>query len=143
MDLFLAGCQGLGLALAAGIFSGAAGRRGVLGGLLLVAAIAGGAVLFALSIAAEDHPAWPGALAGAAAAGFAYAVARGVAEGARARQGEVGMSEALIALAGLGLAGISLLLSPLALVALAALVGLALGRRRSAGRKHAGLRTLR
>lgn len=143
MDLFLAGCQGAGLALAAGIFSGASGRRGAVGALLLAAAAVGGGALFALSITAEDHPAWPGALAGALLAAFAFAVSRGVAEGARARQGDSGMSGVLIALAALVLAALSLFLPPAALAALAALAWLAIARRRSADRKHAGLRTLR
>lgn len=143
MDLFLAGCQGAGLALAAGVFSGASGRRGILGALLLVAAVAGGAALFAVSLAAEDHPGWPGAVAGALLATFAFGVARGISEGARARQGAAGMTEALIALAGVALAGVSLLASPAVLVALAGLIWLALARKRSAARKYEGLRTLR
>jgi hypothetical protein len=143
VDLFLAGCQGTGLALAAGVFFGATGRRGALGAALLAAAVAAGALLFALSLTAEDHPAWPGALAGAIFAALAFAVVRGFSEGARARQGDGGLSEVLIALAGLALAGLSLLISPIALVALVALVWLAVARRRTAARKYEGLRTLR
>jgi hypothetical protein len=143
VDLFLAGCQGAGLALAAGVFSGASGRRGALGALLLAAAVAGGAALFAVSLTAEDHPAWPGAAAGAILAAFAFGVARGVAAGARARQGAAGMTEALVALAALVLAGVSLLAPPIALAALAALIWLAVSRRRDAARKYEGLRTLR
>ncbi|HSI79386.1 MAG TPA: hypothetical protein VK919_01930 [Solirubrobacterales bacterium] len=143
MDLFLAGCQGTGLALAAGVLAGAAGRRGPVGLSLLAAAVAGGAVLFALSLTAEDHPAWPGAVAGALFAALAYAVARAVAEGARGREGGAGMTAALIGLAALALAGVSLLLSPVGLVALFAITWLAVSRRRSAGRKYEGLRTLR
>jgi hypothetical protein len=143
VDLFLAGCQGAGLALAAGIFLGGAGRRGALGGVLLAVAVVGGAALFAVSLTAEDHPGWPGAVAGAILAAFAFAVSRGVAAGARARQGAAGITEALIAVAGLALAGISLLVPPASLVALAALIWLALARRRTAARKYEGLRTLR
>lgn len=143
MDLFVAGCQGAGLALAAGVLCGAAGRRGTLGALLLAVAVAGGAVLFAASLTAADHPGWPGAAAGALLAAFAFAVARGVSEGARARQGAAGLTEALVALAALALAATSLLLSPVALAALAALIWLALARRRGAARKYEGLRTLR
>lgn len=143
MDLFLAGCQGTGLALAAGVLAGAAGRRGALGLVMLAAAIAAGAVLFALSLTAEDHPAWPGLVVGAIFAALAFAVARGVAAGARARQGDATLSEVLIAVSALVLAGLSLLLAPVGLVALAAIAWLAVARRRSAARKYEGLRSLR
>lgn len=143
MDLFLAGCQGLGLALAAGIFAGAAGRRGALGWVLLLAAMAGGAVLFGASIAEEDHPAWPGWPVGAALAALAFLVVREIAESAARRADGGGFTAALIALAALALAGLSIVLPPLGLLALAALAWLYLGRRRRAGRKYEGLRTLR
>jgi hypothetical protein len=142
VDDFLAICQGMGLALAAGVFSGASGRRGAIGGVLLAAAIAGGAVLFALSLDAEDVSPWAGVVAGAPLAAFAFAITRDVAEGARARDGG-GTSGALIALGGLVLAGLSLVLPPVALAAAAAIVWLAVGRRRRAARKYEGLRTLR
>lgn len=143
MDLFLAGCQGLGLALAAGAFSGASGRRGAVGVLLLIVAAIGGGSLFGWALDQEDHSAWPGFAAGAAAAVFAYLVIRAVAEGARARADEGGYTGALIALAALGLAGLSLLLQPLVLVALLALAWVGLGQRRRDSQKYEGLRTLR
>jgi hypothetical protein len=143
MDLFLAGCQGLALALAAGAFAGASGRRGAIGVVLLIAAMVGGGALFGLSIAEEDHPAWPGWIAGALFAAFAFLVIREVAEGAARRAEGGGFTSALIALCALALAGLSLLLQPVGLVAAAALAWLALARRRRAGRKYEGLRTLR
>jgi hypothetical protein len=143
MDLFLAGCQGVGLALAAGVFSGASGRHGPIGGLLLVAAMAGGAAVFGLSLEAEDHPVWPGVLAGAALAAFAFVVSRSFTEGARSRAGASGMTEALVALAGLVLAGLSLLLPPVSLLAFAGLLWLWGSRQRRETRKYEGLRTLR
>ncbi|MGH2952899.1 MAG: hypothetical protein ACRDK9_02610 [Solirubrobacterales bacterium] len=142
MDDFLAACQGAGLALAAGIFAGASGRRGGLGTALLVIAILGGAALYALSLDTEVDVRWAGALPGALLAYFAFVVARDVSEGAREREGG-GAGEALIALAGLVLAGLSLVLPPVSLVALAALAWLAIARRRRAARKYEGLRTLR
>ena len=67
MDLFLAGCQGAGLAVAAGALAGASGRRGTPGVVLLVLAVIGGAAaLFGIALANEDHPAWPGWPVGAA-----------------------------------------------------------------------------
>jgi hypothetical protein len=143
MDLFLAGCQGLGLALAAGIFAGASGRRGAIGAILLAIAVIGGAALFGISLAEEDHPAWPGWPVAALAAWFAFTVARGVSEGARERAEGAGASELIIAVAALALAGLSLVAPPISLAALAALAWLALGRRQRAGRKYEGLRTLR
>ncbi|MQA72987.1 MAG: hypothetical protein GEU88_01305 [Solirubrobacterales bacterium] len=143
MDLFLAACQGVGLALATGAFGGAAGRRATIGTILLAAAVLGGAILFGISLAAEDHAAWPGWPAGAALAALAFFVVRDIAEGAARRADAGGFTSALIALGALVLAGLSILLPPIGLVALAALVWLALARRQRASRKYEGLRTLR
>jgi hypothetical protein len=143
MDLFLASCQGVGLALAAGAFGGASGRRGPIGLLLLAFAVVGGAVLFGASLASEDHPAWPGWPIGALLAAFAFVVVRSLAEGAAARPDAGPWTGALLALGALVLAGLSLLISPIALVALAGLVYLWLARRQRAARKYEGLRTLR
>jgi hypothetical protein len=143
MDLFLAGCQGLGLALAAGIFAGASGRRDAIGLALLIAAVVGGAALFGISLTEEDHPAWPGFLPGAVAAWVGFAISRDVAAGAAAREGAGTMAGVYIAVAALALAGLSILLPPVALVALVALGWLALARRQRADRKYEGLRTLR
>jgi hypothetical protein len=142
VDEFLAICQGTGLALAAGVFGGASGRRGALGTALIAAAVIGGAILFALSLDAEDSAPWAGVVPGALLAYFGFALTRDVSEGARSRQGG-GASDALLALAGLVLAGLSLVLAPVGLVALATLAWLALARRRTAARKYEGLRTLR
>ncbi len=143
MDLFLAGCQGLGLALAVGIFAGASARRDSIGWILLAVAALGGAALWGMSLAQEDHPAWPGWPVGAIFAWFAFTVSRDVAEGAAARDGGAGASGLLIAVAALALAGLSLLVPPISLLALAGLGWLALSRRRRSSRKYEGLRTLR
>ena len=143
MDLFLAGCQGAGLALAAGIFAGASGRRGSVGVLLLAAAAAGGAALFGISLEQEDHSAYPGWPVGALLAGFAFVVVRAIAEGATARDEGAGFTGALIALAGLVLAGLSLVLPQVAILAALALAWLWAQRRGRAERKYEGLRSLR
>ena len=143
MDLFLAGCQGLGLALAAGIFAGASGRRDALGTVLLIAAVVGGAVVFGLSLTEEDHPAWPGFPIGAIFAWLAFEVTRDVAVGAAGREDAGATTGLVIAVAALVLAALSLVLPPISLLALVGLVWLALARRRRAGRKYEGLRTLR
>ena len=85
MDLFLATCQGIGLALAAGTFGGASGRRGAIGFLLAAAAAIGGAILFGASLATADHPAWPGWPVGAVLAVFTFGIVNGVVAGAQAR----------------------------------------------------------
>ena len=143
MDLFLAGCQGAGLALAAGTVAGAPGRRAAIGVALLAAAAVGGAVLFGLSLEEEDHPAYPGWPAGALLGAFAFLVVRDIAEGAGRRAEGAGFTGALIAIAALLVAGLSLLLPPAAIAVFLALCYLALARRRRAGRKYEGLRTLR
>jgi hypothetical protein len=151
MDLFLATCQGIGLALAVGAVAGAlAGTRGEVGGgvaaaLVAVALIAGG-FLFGDSLSSEDHPAWPGWPAGALVALLGFFVAQGIVAGAaaRARGGgsAVTLAAYVIAAAAI-LAVLSLFVSPVALVAFVGVASLAVGRRRRAGRKHEGLRVLR
>ncbi len=146
METFEAACQGLGLALACGLVFGAPGAGGPARRALAPAAALAGAVLFALSLGATDHPGWPGTIPGALAGLFAFVVASRVSSGARARAGDSGGSVApLVALSGLALAGVSLL-GPIACLSLAALVALVwfqVSRTRKAGAKHAGLRTLR
>ncbi len=143
MDLLLAACQGAGLALAAGAFAGASGRRGAIGNALLVVAVIGGAALFGISLAAEDHPAWPGWPVGAAFAAFSFLVVRDLAEAAARRAEGAGFIAALIALGALVLAGLSVLVPPISIAAFAVLVWLYLGRRRRAAQKYEGLRSLR
>ena len=143
MDLFLAGCQGAGLALAAGAFAGASGRRGAIGLLLLAAAVIGGAALAGISLEEEDHAAYPGWPLGALLAAFAFFVVRAIAEGAAARAEGAGFTGALIALAALVLAGLSLVIPPVAIAAAFVLAWLWVQRRGRAQRKYEGLRTLR
>jgi hypothetical protein len=143
MDLFLATCQGIGLALAAGTFGGASGRRGVVGFLLAAAAAIGGGVMFGASLATADHPAWPGWPVGVVIAVFTFGVVNGVVAGAQARHEGASSIGMIVALGALVLAGLSLLWGPVALVALLAIVWLGSARRRRAQRKYEGLRVLR
>jgi chromate transport protein ChrA len=143
MDLFLATCQGIGLALAAGTFGGASGRRGVIGFVLAaIAAIAGG-LLFGASLASADHPAWPGWPVGAAIAVVAFGIVNGVVAGAQARHEGASSVGVIVALVALVLAAVSLFLEPVSLVAVLALGWLGSARRRRAQRKYEGLRVLR
>jgi hypothetical protein len=141
---FIAACQGAGLALAAGILAAAPGRPGMLGSVLEFAGAIAGALLFGISLHDNSHTAWPGYLAGAALALFAFMVAREVVAGAASRPGSSAVAVGgLVAVAALVLAGVTLLVEPLAIAALVAIVGLGLARRRRAGRKYEGLRVLR
>jgi hypothetical protein len=152
MDLFVEGCQGMGLALAVGAIAGTivGARPGEGGGVtpaLAVLAAAGGALLFGWSLTQADHPAWPGWIAGAVFALFAFAVVGGFVAGARRRSSDDAATSTALALpvllAGIVLAGLSLAFGPIALIALAALAYIAFARRRRAGRKYEGLRVLR
>lgn len=146
MDLFLAGCQGLGLALAVGALAGAVAPEGQARWALGALAAVLGAFLFGASLTPEDHPAWPGWLVGAPVALLAYVVARDIAVAARRRAGEgSGFGVAFyVGLYALVLTGLALLpASPVALLALAGTLWLHFGRRRKAAEKHAGLRSLR
>jgi hypothetical protein len=154
MDLFEAACQGIGLALAAGLLGGAlAGALardsdglGPLSALILTVAGLGGAFAFGASLSAEDHPAWPGWFVGAALVVTAFWVARDLVTGAAARAGEGGSASAIAGMAAVAavvIAGLSLLWGPLGLLALAGIAYLGIGRRRRAAQKHEGLRSLR
>lgn len=116
----------------------------------LGAAIAGiglalGALLFGGALQDDGYAFWPGLAGGLACAALAEAAARGLFRSTRARLD----ADAAAALpvyaegAGLALAGLSVLLPPVSLPALAFLVWLLLGQRRRDGRKYAGLRILR
>ena len=147
MDLLEAGCQGLGLALAAGALLGAFGVKGSTSTFLAVVAAGVGAVLFGLSLSAEDHPSWPGWVLGALAAEFSYMTARDIAVAAQARAGEggVGGVALFIALFAVVLAGLALL-GPVALISIIALVAILwlwATRRGQAAEKYEGLRSLR
>ena len=143
MDLFIAACQGVGLAVAAGMLAGAAGRRDGIGYALLLAAAVGAAILFGASLETEDHPAWPGWPVGALIAAGTFFVIADFAAGAAQRAEGGGVIAVAIVLAALAIAGLSLLFGPVGLIALAAVVYLWLGRRRRAATKYEGLRTLR
>jgi hypothetical protein len=159
MDAFLAICQGLGLALAAGLVIGVVlppimPTWGVLAGAAPLGVLAAAAPL-----SGADEPVWPALPVGAIAAGMAAVVARDVASGAARRQGTAEAESArgfetqleqpssaitaIIVLAAAAVALLSLVLPPISLVALGSLAWLWLTRRRREARKHEGLRVLR
>lgn len=143
MSLFLATCQGIGLAVATGTFGGASGRRGPIGILLAIAAAIGGGILFAISLSNRDHTAWPGVPLGILIALFAFGVVSAVVAGAQARARGASSIGLIVAVVALIVAALSVLVEPVGLVAFAALLWLASARRRRAQRKYEGLRVLR
>jgi CHASE2 domain-containing sensor protein len=112
-----------------------------------------GAIVCAASFAENGDIAWPGLIFGAVATAFAAVISYDVLEGAmsRAKGNEPGSTEAdaanaLIigfAAAGIVLAALCLFIPPISLAVLAALVYLAVSRRRRADEKYEGLRILR
>jgi hypothetical protein len=141
---FDATCQGIGLALAAGLLGGALGQPSRLSQLVGALAAAGGAALFWVSLDDSHHTAWPGIPAGVALALLAYVVARDVVVGASKRTESGGTTiPGIVVLFAFVLAGLTLLIEPVALVALAGVLYLALARRSRSRRKYEGLRVLR
>ena len=151
MDLLLAICQGLGLAIAAGLVIGV-----VLPPIMPSwGAIAGAAPLGVLACGAAlngaDEALWPALPVGVLGAGLAASVSRDVAAGASRRQqgaAEVNAQApvavtAWVVLAAAVVAVASIFAPPASLVVAAALAWLALSRRQREARKHEGLRVLR
>jgi hypothetical protein len=150
--MFLAICQGLGLAIAAGLILGVVlppimPTWGAVVGAAPIGVLAAGAALNG-----ADEALWPALPVGVIGAGLAAIVTRDVAAGAIRRQRDrvtgadvqapSGVT-VIVVLAAVVVAGISLVLKPFSLVALAALLWLWASRRRQAERKHEGLRVLR
>ncbi|HET9119557.1 MAG TPA: hypothetical protein VFN72_03405 [Solirubrobacterales bacterium] len=150
--MFLAICQGLGLAIAAGLILGVVfppimPTWGVIVGASPIGVLAAGAALNG-----ADEAVWPALPVGILGAGLAAIVSRDVAAGAIRRQrDQVTGAEVqapsgvtvIVVLAAVVIAGVSLVLEPFSLVALVALILLLISRRRQAERKHEGLRVLR
>jgi lysylphosphatidylglycerol synthetase-like protein (DUF2156 family) len=144
MSLFLAICQGVGLAIAAGMFAGASGRRDAIGVLLAIAAAIGGAAVFAISMSNRDHSAIIGIPLGAILAVIAYGIVSAVVAGAQARVKGASSIGLIVAGTALVLALITAFVwEPFGLLLLLLLLWLASARQRRAQRKYEGLRSLR
>jgi hypothetical protein len=152
MDLLLACCQGLGLAIAAGLILGVVfppimPTWGAVAGVAPIGVLAAAAALHG-----ADEAVWPALPLGVIGAGVSAAVIRDVATGAVRRerdqltgaeaQAPSGVT-AIVVLAAVVIAAVSLVAPPFSLVALTALAWLWLSRRRREARKHEGLRVLR
>jgi hypothetical protein len=150
--MFLAICQGLGLAIAAGLILGVVfppimPTWGAVVGASPIGVLAAGAALNG-----ADEAVWPALPVGVIGAGLAAVVTRDVAAGAIRRQRDQvtgaqvqapsGIT-VIVVLAAIIVAGVSLVFEPFSLVALLGLILLSISRRRQAERKHEGLRVLR
>ncbi len=150
--MLLAICQGLGLAIAVGLILGVVlppvmPSWGVVVGAAPLGVLAAGAALNG-----ADEALWPALPVGVIGAGLAGVVSHDVAAGAgRRQQDRLGGAEAqassgvtaIVVLAAVVIAAISLVLKPFSLLVLIALCWLWFSRRRRAERKHEGLRVLR
>lgn len=117
------------------------------GGIYLIAAIALalGALEASGSIADRSGTWWPGIVVGIAAAALGFFAARSLFGRVRARldPDAAGALPLYAEAAALAVAGLSILLPPLAVLLVAGLGWLLVGGRRRAGEKYAGLRILR
>jgi uncharacterized protein DUF4126 len=131
-------------ALSYGAERSGANRRTLARGGAVVAVILG-ALLFAGSLAAGDHSAIPGVVAGAACALLAFAAVGGLLDRAARRLDDsaAGFLVVYADAAALVLAAIAIFVSPVAFLALIAFAVLLLRGRGSDDRKYAGLRILR
>jgi hypothetical protein len=150
--MLLAICQGLGLAIAAGLILGVVfppimPTWGAVVGAAPIGVLAAGAALNG-----ADEALWPALAVGVVGSGLAVVVSRDVASGAaRRQQGEMTGADVqapsgvtvIVVLAAVVVAAVSLVLKPFSLLVLLALVWLWISRRRRAERKHEGLRVLR
>ncbi len=112
---------------------------------LLVVALALGALMAAGSVADRSSEWWAGAVAGLLCAALGYQAARQLFGRVRRRLDAqaAGALPVYAEGAAVGAAGLSILFPPLALVVIGALVWLLAGGRRREGEKYAGLRILR
>jgi hypothetical protein len=144
VDFFLATCQALGLALAVGALVAVLSLQGGSVSLYALVAAVFGAAAGALSMSADDEAIVAGVIVGLGAGWLAATVLSSVVAGAARRAGGgSGAVSGFVVLAAAALAGLSILLPPVSLVALLALGWLAVARRRRADRKYEGLRILR
>ena len=108
-------------------------------------ALALGALLFAGSLAAGGHDAWPGLIGGAVCAALAWVAVGNLLDRAARRldQGAAALLPVYADGAALLIAALAVFVEPSGYLALAAFVFLLIGGRKEEGRKYAGLRILR
>jgi hypothetical protein len=150
--MLLAICQGLGLAIAAGLILGVVFPPIMPTWGAVVGAAPLGVLAAGTALNGAGEALWPALPVGVIGAGLAAVVTRDVASGAARRQQDrlsgadlqapSGVM-AIVVLAAVVIAAVSLVLKPFSLLALLGLVWLWISRRRRAERKHEGLRVLR
>ncbi len=144
MGSFSGICLELGIGIAIGMLAGTTGTHGSARGRMTILAAVIGIVAGALLAGTADLSTPVGAFFCLLGAVFACIVVSDVVSAAGRREGSgSGALGFLVSLAALLVVAISILISPAALLVLAALAWLGLSRRRRAQRKHAGLRVLR
>jgi len=137
-------CLVLGIGLAIGMLTGSTGLQGSARGRMTLLAAAIGLLVGILVSGLADVSALGGALFGLLGATVACVVVSDVVHGAGRREGGGGGALGfMVSLAALVVVGLTVVFHYLSLLVLAALVWLAVSRRRRAQRKHAGLRVLR
>ena len=149
--MLLAICQGLGLAIAAGLILGVVFPPIMPGWGAVVGAAPLGVIAAGAALHGADVALWPALPIGVIGAGLAAVVSRDVAAGAaRRQQGGLGAEPqaaggvtVIVVVAAIVVAAVSLVLKPFSLLVFAALIWLWISRRRQAERKHEGLRVLR
>ncbi len=135
-------CLAAGIGIAIGMIAGTTGLEGSARGRMTVLAGIIGLALGYIVSAAFDGSSILGAISCGLFAGFACVVVSGVIAGATRRGGTTALSF-LTVFAAVIIVAISIVFPPFAILPAAGLVWLAIGRRRRADRKHAGLRVLR
>jgi hypothetical protein len=139
---FITICLAAGIGIAIGMMAGTTGLEGSARGRMAVLAAVIGLVFGYLLTSALDGTVIIGIIGTAFFAAFACAVVSGVIAGATRRGGTAALSF-LTVFGAIIIAAISIVFPPFAILPAAGLVWLAIGRRRRADRKHAGLRVLR
>jgi hypothetical protein len=139
---FVTICLAAGIGIAIGMMAGTTGLEGSARGRMTVLAGVIGLLFGYLACSALDGSVLVGAVSCGLFAGFACVVVSGVIAGATRRGGTAALAF-LTVFAAVIIAVISLVFPPFAILPAAGLVWLAIGRRRRADRKHAGLRVLR
>jgi cobalamin biosynthesis protein CobD/CbiB len=150
--MLLATCQGLGLAIAVGLILGVVFPPIMPSWGAVVGAAPLGVLACGAALNGAGEPLWPALPVGVIGAGLAAVVAQDVASGAARRQQDritgadlqaSGGVTAIVVLAAVIVAAVSLVLKPFSLLVLVALLWVWISRRRRAERKHEGLRVLR
>lgn len=131
------------MGIAIGMVAGTSGLKGSARGRMTVLAAVIGLAIGYLAASAFDGSLFAGALAGAAFAAFSCVIVSDVKLGAARRSGGSGALSALIVVAALAVALLTILFEPFAILFAAGLIWLAIARSRKGDRKHAGLRVLR